>query len=57
MDGTPCRQGGTLPTARAASRLPKRRVDVLVSLCGFAATPTVLTYYQNIARELAGPPA
>ncbi|NUT03168.1 MAG: TIGR02710 family CRISPR-associated protein [Hamadaea sp.] len=30
--------------ARAASELPKQNVDVLVSLCGFAATPTVLTY-------------
>ncbi|GIJ27015.1 CRISPR-associated protein [Micromonospora qiuiae] len=30
--------------ARAASDLPRRKVDVLISLCGFAATPTVLTY-------------
>jgi CRISPR-associated protein (TIGR02710 family) len=30
--------------ARAASRLPDRQVDLLISLCGFAATPTVLTY-------------
>ncbi|SCL22941.1 TIGR02710 family CRISPR-associated CARF protein [Micromonospora inyonensis] len=28
--------------ARAASVLPTRRVDLLISLCGFAATPTVL---------------
>jgi CRISPR-associated protein (TIGR02710 family) len=30
--------------ARASSRLPDRQVDLLISVCGFAATPTVLTY-------------
>src|SRR5688500_6303317 len=30
--------------ARSASQLPSRRVDMLISVCGFAATPTVLTY-------------
>ncbi|MDG4752634.1 TIGR02710 family CRISPR-associated CARF protein [Micromonospora sp. WMMD718] len=30
--------------ARAASDLPYRKIDVLISLCGFAAIPTMLTY-------------
>jgi CRISPR-associated protein (TIGR02710 family) len=38
--------------ARAASELPKRNIDVLVSLCGFAATPTVLTYELLRPRRL-----
>ncbi|MFG1951912.1 TIGR02710 family CRISPR-associated CARF protein [Micromonospora sp. NPDC048830] len=38
--------------ARAASHLPTRRVDVLISLCGFAAIPTVLTYELLRPRRL-----
>lgn len=38
--------------ARAASDLPRRKVDVLISLCGFAATPTVLTYELLRPRRL-----
>jgi hypothetical protein len=38
--------------ARAASDLPKRKVDVLISLCGFAATPTVITYELLRPRRL-----
>lgn len=38
--------------ARAASVLPSRQVDVLISLCGFAATPTVLTYELLRPRRL-----
>jgi CRISPR-associated protein (TIGR02710 family) len=38
--------------ARSASELPRRNVDVLISLCGFAATPTVLTYELLRPRRL-----
>ncbi|MEV0895687.1 hypothetical protein [Actinoplanes sp. NPDC049802] len=38
--------------ARSASALPQRRVEVLISLCGFAATPTVLTYELLRPRRL-----
>lgn len=38
--------------AKAASTLPAKKVDVLVSLCGFAATPTVITYELLRPRRL-----
>lgn len=38
--------------ARAASTLPQHPVEVLISLCGFAATPTVLTYELLRPRRL-----
>jgi hypothetical protein len=38
--------------ARAASAQPRRPVEVLISLCGFAATPTVLTYELLRPRRL-----
>jgi CRISPR-associated protein (TIGR02710 family) len=38
--------------ARAASSLPRRPVEVLISLCGFAATPTVITYELLRPRRL-----
>jgi hypothetical protein len=42
----------TVERARASSALPRRPVEVLVSLCGFAATPTVLTYELLRPRRL-----
>jgi hypothetical protein len=38
--------------ARSASRLPARRVDLLISVCGFAATPTVLAFELLQPRRL-----
>lgn len=38
--------------ARSVSRLPSRKVDLLISVCGFAATPTVLTYELLRPRRL-----
>jgi CRISPR-associated protein (TIGR02710 family) len=38
--------------ARTSSDLPRRKVDVLISLCGFAATPTVLTYELLLPRRV-----
>jgi CRISPR-associated protein (TIGR02710 family) len=38
--------------ARAASALPDQQVDLLISVCGFAATPTLLTYELLQPRRL-----
>ncbi len=38
--------------ARSTSQLPTRQVDLLISVCGFAATPTLLTYELLKPRRL-----
>jgi hypothetical protein len=39
--------------ARTTSVLPARQVDLLISVCGFAATPTLLTYELLRPRRLS----